>query len=145
MAGLGRRDRLRLTSNVSAGASQISCASASLCVAAGADETAIFDGSSWTAPAPMPGGNAAIQSVSCAKSTTFCMATDINGSAYSYDSSGWSMATHFDTSTDPLPEVSCAAPKFCVAVDGAGVDSSGALSPTRGRGVPPRRLAPAPA
>ncbi len=114
-----------LTSNVSAGASQISCASASLCVAAGADETAIFDGSSWTAPAPMPGGNAAIQSVSCAKSTTFCMATDINGSAYSYDSSGWSMATHFDTSTDPLPEVSCAAPKFCVAVDGAGVDSSG--------------------
>jgi hypothetical protein len=106
-------------------ATAVSCASANLCAAAGGDDVAVYNGSSWSEPTLLSSGSDTIESVSCARGASFCMATDYDGNGYSYDGASWSPATAFDTSTDPAPVVSCASQDFCVAVDGSALDDAG--------------------
>lgn len=107
-------------------ATAISCASATFCAAVGGPEAAIYLAGTWSAPAQLPSsGGIPLQSVSCAPGTSFCMATDYEGNAYTYDGSSWSGPTAFDSRTDSEPAVSCASQDFCVAVDGGSNFSTG--------------------
>ena len=100
-------------------ATAISCASSTFCAAVGGPEAAIYSAGTWSAPAQLPSsGGIPLQSVSCAPGTSFCMATDYEGNAYTYDGSSWSGPAAFDSRTDSEPAVSCASQDFCVAVDG---------------------------
>jgi hypothetical protein len=101
------------------GATDLSCADASLCAAIGGDYASVYTGAGWSAPVLVTGSSDSLESVSCPAGTTFCLATDYDGNAYTFDGSGWSAATSFDSSTDPSPVVSCATEDFCVAVDGS--------------------------
>jgi hypothetical protein len=100
-------------------ASSVSCASADFCAAIDGDYASVYTGASWSAPALVSESSDTLQSVSCADATTFCVATDYDGNAYTYSGSGWSAPTAFDSDTLPGPVVSCATQDFCVAVDGS--------------------------
>ena len=112
--------------NSGVGASAISCASASLCVAIGGDQAAVYSAGTWSSPVFLAESSDSLESVSCAPGTSFCLATDLDGNSYSYTGTAWSAATQFDSNTLPDPVVSCASQDFCVAVDGAFQNDSGA-------------------
>jgi hypothetical protein len=98
----------------------VSCPSATFCMAVDqyGNDALTFDGTSWSAPAPV--GAAAmsdeLNSVSCT-SATWCVAVDTGGNAYTWDGSRWSSTKLAGIG---LTSVSCASTTFCVAVDGAG-------------------------
>ena len=78
-----------------------------------------WDGTSWTATAPVsPSGSTSLSSVSCT-SPTFCIAVGNFGQqnaplAEEWDGSEWSIQSTIPTT--PLSSISCASPTFCMAV-----------------------------
>jgi len=115
------------------GASEVSCASPSFCVAVdGAPGVWSWNGSVWT-PSPTLASGTVLDAVSCA-TTTSCLAVGSSSAAgqlqtfaAAYDGSSWSAAPGFA----PVPTVggllgvSCPTASFCVAV-GDGVSAGGA-------------------
>jgi hypothetical protein len=67
---------------------------------------------SWSAPDPIEIAGA-LDSVSC-PSTSFCMAVDTSGYAFTYNGSAWSAPVNIFS--DELFSVSCPSASFCVAV-----------------------------
>jgi hypothetical protein len=99
----------------------ISCPTPRFCLAAGeyGNRATVWDGRSWSAPAPVdPGGSTVeVTSVSCA-SARFCAAVDTLGRALTWNGRAWSRPV--PVSATGLEAVSCPGPGFCVAVDGGG-------------------------
>jgi hypothetical protein len=103
----------------------ISCASATFCVAVGDtyDDIAVLQGSTWTSPSATL--SQTLDSVSCA-TVSYCVAVDEGGYAYTYtgSTSAWGKTAvdpvSGDASLGALLSVSCPAVGFCVA---AGADS----------------------
>jgi hypothetical protein len=98
----------------------VSCVSTTFCmgidVASGAAES--WSGTSWSDPVRIETGPYADDGydihLSCS-SSSFCLAVDNSGNAFSYDGTSWSAAASpgLDSVT-----VSCASPTFCVAAAG---------------------------
>jgi len=100
--------------------SELSCVSPSFCVNVGGDFAATFNGSAW-----MPSFTDSNQpnfgqqqyqlsSVSC-PTTSFCVAVDLAGNAYTYNGASWGVSVRIDSSSAPV-SVSCASASFCVVV-----------------------------
>ena len=103
------------------GGAAISCAPGGTCAVIDSSThvtAAMFDGTSWSAVQPvdlLPGN---LDGVSCTDSS-FCVAVDTGGYAFSYDGSNWSTPVQVTGGT-ALTSVSCAPPTSCLAVDAAG-------------------------
>ncbi len=129
-AGAAAWSRVRLPSNVDPG--NISCASASLCVAEDYDDGYLLASSSPTGAAstwtrtrvPAAGSNGIYDGdVSCGSSSS-CVSI-VNGDAYGSTNPGaensWALATVDSyTVASPLIDLSCATGPLCVAIDQAG-------------------------
>jgi hypothetical protein len=78
----------------------------------------------WSSPVKVDSTDTAgLTAVSCV-SSSFCVAVDAEGNAFTYSSGTWSAATNIDsaivngnTSQDNLQSISCASTTFCVAGD----------------------------
>ncbi|HST49363.1 hypothetical protein [Jatrophihabitans sp.] len=131
----GGQHRLHLTSSSVieqfALVSDVSCTSATFCMAVGTGRAFRYDGNSWSAGS-QGGGNA----VSCV-SPTFCVGVG-SGAAWTYDGSQWSEGVLVTPNSD-LISISCASTSFCVATtqshgwvytfDGTSWDSGSQLNP----------------
>jgi len=108
--------------------SSVSCTSPTFCemlsLADGSVDTATWNGKSvangaldtWLGFGPQPGQG----EVSCTTST-FCVAVDQMGNAFTYDGSSWSKPTALVPGwTADMVGVSCPLTTFCVAIDAAG-------------------------
>lgn len=124
----------------------VSCASAGFCVAvttggSGTDASALtYANGQWSAPTYFNGQVDRFSSVSCAPSTSSCVAVGTNyagssgGTAWVYDYSGhsWTAMIHNNASyPNSFDSVSCPSASFCMAVDSAGnaTSYSGTWSP----------------
>ncbi len=91
----------------------VSCASSSFCVAVDQQAAIVFNGTTWSAPQPIPGASS-LTSVSC-PTASFCTAADSTENAFIYNGHTWSA---------PVPNriqsalVSCPSASFCGAVGG---------------------------
>ena len=99
----------------------LSCASSTRCVALTTDSSGkpayrVYGGSSWSATSPVGDPNP-IESLSCAPSSTFCMAVDAANQAIELNGSTWSTPTTIESTARSLDSVSCASATFCLAVD----------------------------
>jgi hypothetical protein len=91
----------------------ISCVSDTFCMGAGLNGVAKYNGSSWTAPTPVPADG-----VSCA-SESFCVSVGANEAAV-FNGTTWSSPTQLvKNPTGPVEfeSVSCPSTHLCVAVD----------------------------
>ncbi|MFL6163570.1 MAG: hypothetical protein ACJ74U_15270 [Jatrophihabitantaceae bacterium] len=132
----GEQNRLHLaaTAAISARVGDVSCTSASFCMALTDSGYSVrYDGSSWSAGSS---SHAAQNAVSCV-SPTFCAGVG-GGAVSTYDGSQWSEPI-LVTPNDELTAVSCASASFCVAMsrnhgwayvfNGTGWDSGTDLNP----------------
>jgi hypothetical protein len=103
--------------SIGLGATAVSCATPTFCMATGGGQAAVFSGSSWSAPVTISSVDQ-IESVSC-PSDSFCLAVSATGLAYTYSTSGWSSSVDADAPISLL-QVSCADATFCVAVSSTG-------------------------
>jgi hypothetical protein len=95
--------------------SGVSCPSATTCLAASSSPI-VQDAAPSYEPSTDPDPGSALNAVSCAPSTDFCMFIDGSGGAFTY--SNGSFGTRVDVSgAIALEAVSCATSTFCVAVD----------------------------
>src|SRR5206468_7288987 len=116
-----------------AGAMQVSCASASFCLATGQSTYRTFDGTNWSSERTTGGQ---LRSLSC-PTASFCLAVDQLGKVYEFNGTGWSAPTVI-LGFAPWA-VSCTAASFCAAVgqtsaavfDGASWSIAGLLDPGR--------------
>ena len=131
----GEQPRLHLTSSTEIaryGISDVSCTSATFCMAVGNGPAYRYDGAGWSPPDSRNGGTA----VSCV-SPSFCIGVG-SGAATRYDGSHWSPAD-LVTREGQLTAISCASTSFCVAMtetggwvytfDGTGWDPGTRLNP----------------
>jgi hypothetical protein len=95
----------------------VSCVKATFCMALDSFDgyAPTFNGKSWSAPVKVEQGpvpdTGYIMTLSCA-TTTFCVAADLGGNAFTYNGTSWT-----DSSTGiSASDVSCASPAFCVAI-----------------------------
>lgn len=89
---------------------EVSCASASFCVAVGPDGSFVtYDGGSWNTPTPIAGAEALV-SVSC-PSPSFCAAIG-KEHVFTFDGSSWSAPTWLDTGETWLKSISCSSQAF---------------------------------
>ena len=103
-----------------------------------------YNGSSWSAPTNIDGGNIlGLVSVSCS-SASFCVAVDFDGNAMTYNGSSWSVPVGIKSGGQFLSSVSCPSESFCAAVDDAGNvvtysggSGSGYVPPQVVTGTPP--------
>jgi hypothetical protein len=92
--------------------SQVSCSSASFCVAIdGNADVAVLTGGSWSSGTL----SQTATSVSC-PSDGYCVAVDQNGGALVYQQGNWSSETKVD-GNNSFKSVSCAQPTQCAATD----------------------------
>jgi hypothetical protein len=98
---------------------QVSCTSATFCLAVGGTEAMTFDGTQWSAP--MPVSAVGLLTVSCS-SPKFCAAFDNGGNAYTFNGAIWNDEPSIvsPSGNNLVPSVSCPSDGFCVAVDAAG-------------------------
>jgi hypothetical protein len=114
----GEQNRLHLAASalISSHVTDVSCTSASFCIALtlDSDSFARYDGSSWSSAFP---AYSAQNAVSCV-SPTFCAGAGY-GSVSTYDGSQWSQGTDVTPSME-LSAISCASATFCVAMSDFG-------------------------
>ena len=103
--------------------SSVSCPSETFCmVLDSAGNYLIFNGTTWSAPAPVAGSAgrfASPGSLSC-PTTSFCIAVDSHGDALEYSSGSWSSGSWSNpltSATQGFQSVSCANASYCMAVD----------------------------
>lgn len=100
------------TADSSNGLTQVSCASASFCMAVDSQGgTAMYDGTQWTS------GSAPSQAVavSC-PAAGYCIAADNAGGVISYQNGSWSKVTKID-GNNTFVSVSCPSSSACLAAD----------------------------
>lgn len=113
----------------------LTCTSISFCLATdNIAQTAVFDGSTWSAPQPVSATNSpTLLYSSCAG--TNCVALDFNDNAYS-SSNGltWTPGgnIHAGTLVSGITAVACATATLCVAGDGLGDATTYAVPPATG-------------
>ena len=80
----------------------------------------------WGAPlsvVPVPDESPVIEGTSCA-TTSFCVAVDGSGNAYTFNGTSWSGATDIDTQINgngsSMTGLSCPTTTFCMAIDSSG-------------------------
>ncbi len=121
----------------------VSCPSAAFCIAVDTGGNAYsFNGSAWSAAAPIDTANGQISggsldSVSC-PSSSFCAAIDGRENVLTFNGSTWTAPASLESGTVSRPGVSCPSSSGCVAVDGAGNAFS------YGASAPPPSSLPAP-
>jgi hypothetical protein len=94
----------------------LSCPSATTCLAASAVPV-VQDGGLSYEPDPDPDPmTPALNAVSCAPGTRFCMFVDNNGGAFSYNDGSFGALVGIDGDIE-LDSVSCPSASFCMAVD----------------------------
>jgi hypothetical protein len=114
--------------------SSVSCVSESFCVAVGGQESAVYNGGSWSAPTEVS-AEANLKAVSC-PSSSFCVAvaehhTEAWSEAYAftYDDGVWSAPTAIPRAPDrggfDVGSISCSSSSFCAA--GALFEGAGAI------------------
>ena len=120
------------------GLMEVSCRSASFCMAVDGGDALLWNGSTWTSPNPIDGTGDGIESVSCGSSSS-CMVVDWDGNALHWNGSSWTtpaiscpdtttksagdcstVGSYADPRTGVLDSVSCPTASFCAAVDGNG-------------------------
>ncbi len=120
------------------GLMEVSCTSASFCMAVDGGNDLIWNGSTWTSPNPIDVTGDGIEDVSCG-STTSCMVVDWDGNALHWNGTSWpatavscpdtttnsagnctTTGSYADARTGVLDSVSCPTASFCAAVDGNG-------------------------
>ena len=101
----------------------VSCSSASQCLAVTADGGVQFNGTTWTAVASAPADTDIIttRTVSCA-TPTFCL-TATWGVSTVFDGTSWSPSAPWGVNNAAYG-LACANPTFCVAVTGSAADPS---------------------
>jgi hypothetical protein len=99
-------------------ASAVSCSGPHFCAALDDfGEAFTWAGQRWSRPHTFDTSLlAGIDAVSC-PSRTACMAVDYNGLATGWNGTSWSPARQIDAGRAYLNDVSCAAARFCIAVD----------------------------
>jgi hypothetical protein len=102
---------------------RVSCISATFCLATGEaggrTVSSVFNGTTWSTPAPFGDATgAAPVSLSCA-STRYCVAIDAGGRAATYRGTRWSAFADV-AAGGPLVAVSCHGPATCLAVSSTG-------------------------
>jgi hypothetical protein len=100
----------------SGGATTVSCASATFCVAGDlTGGVSTYDGTTWTTPVTIDATHA-IASMSC-PTLTFCVATDQSGNYVVWNNGSWGQPTAFANPRGPtMVAVSCTSAIFCLAV-----------------------------
>jgi hypothetical protein len=120
------------------GLMEVSCRSASFCMAVDGGDDLIWNGTSWTKPNSIDVTGDGVEDVSCG-STTSCMVVDWNGNALHWTGASWpatavscpdtttnsagncsTTGRYADPRTGVLDSVSCPTASFCAAVDGNG-------------------------
>jgi hypothetical protein len=120
------------------GLMEVSCTSASFCMAVDGGNDLIWNGSTWTSPNSIDVTGDGIEDVSCG-STTSCMVVDWDGNALHWNGTSWpatavscpdtttssagnctTTGSYADARTGVLDSVSCPTASFCAAVDGNG-------------------------
>ncbi|MGO9752200.1 MAG: hypothetical protein ACLP8S_25285 [Solirubrobacteraceae bacterium] len=102
------------------GLTTVSCASPKFCIAGdGAGRALRFNGTSWSTPAVVD--EAGFAQISCA-SQSFCGAVDESGEVLFSGGSTWSRPTTL-AGGPQLAAIACTPGRFCMALDGAGVDA----------------------
>jgi hypothetical protein len=91
---------------------QLSCVSATFCVAATNSGPQMFNGSKWTV-ATSP--DTSLFHVSCA-STTYCVAMGYSGDTYSYNGTKWTARATTSGAELSVTGVSCTAASHCLAI-----------------------------
>lgn len=97
----------------------MSCEFVTFCMAVGYVQAFAQNGSSWTRTKLDPKSN--LTSVSCSAGT-FCVASDDQGRAFTFDGTSWSAPLKIDHDHDHggLVDVSCPARNQCTALDSSG-------------------------
>jgi hypothetical protein len=102
--------------------STISCASASFCMAVGADqsdtvgEAYIYSGSRWSNHIAAPASTTSLGFVACPTSS-WCMTTDDAGNVFTYSHGVFSGPTQVtSSSSDPLESLTCPTRSFCLGL-----------------------------
>jgi hypothetical protein len=104
---------------------EVSCASASFCLAAFGSMTVSYNGTTWSAPVAVgtaagTGSGPSIEALSC-PSTTFCAGVGTTGNNQGYldtfDGTSWAPAVIKKTNLGPqaFTSVSCPSTSFCMA------------------------------
>jgi hypothetical protein len=80
----------------------------------------VFNGSTWSAAATLPGAVALTYSVSC-PTTSFCVVARSDGRVSTWQSGTWGQPTTVMTDgTLSTADISCASTTFCALVNSAG-------------------------
>jgi Protein kinase domain len=122
----------------------VSCVPGDICQATGNLDSFTYSGGSWRTRQRVEGDSGSVntlQSISCVTSS-FCMAVDDAGNAFTYTHSSWSVAYQIVNSNsadnnEVLVSVSCATTTFCAAVSESGnvyIYPDGGWSPGRQEG-----------
>jgi hypothetical protein len=104
---------MRLTGKFTAAVAALAVVLAGLLIAGPA--TIAAAASTWAAPTPVAGASG-LNSVSCPTSS-FCMAVDQQGNAFTSDGTTWTEDDPFGTAGQHLTSVSCPSASLCVAVE----------------------------
>jgi phage-related protein len=124
--------------NGAEGLMEVSCTTASFCMAVDGGDDLIWNGHAWTSPDLIDVTGDGIESVSCG-STSSCMVVDWDGNALHWNGASWpataiscpdqttksagdctTTGSYADPRTGVLDSVSCPTASFCAAVDGNG-------------------------
>jgi len=117
---------------------EVSCSSASFCMAVDGGNDLLWNGSKWTSPNSIDVTGDGVEDVSCGSATS-CMVIDWDGNALHWNGTSWpatavscpdsttnsagdctTTGTYADARTGVLDSVSCPTLSFCAAVDGNG-------------------------
>jgi hypothetical protein len=120
------------------GLMEVSCRSASFCMAVDGGDDLIWTGKTWSSPGLIDVTGDGVEDVSCG-STTSCMVVDWNGNALHWNGASWpataiscpdttttsagdcsTVGSYADPRTGVLDSISCPSDSFCAAVDGNG-------------------------
>jgi hypothetical protein len=124
--------------NGAEGLMEVSCRSASFCMAVDGGNDLIWNGRTWTSPDSIDVTGDGIEDVSCGSATS-CTVVDWDGNALHWNGTSWSATavscpntstnsagnctttgSYADPRTGVLDAVSCPTASFCAAVDGNG-------------------------
>jgi hypothetical protein len=120
------------------GLMEVSCRSASFCMAVDGGDDLIWNGKTWTSPDLIDVTGDGVEDVSCGSATS-CMVVDWNGNALHWNGASWpataiscpdttttsagdcsTVGSYADPRSGVLDSVSCPTASFCAAVDGNG-------------------------
>lgn len=94
----------------------LSCVSATFCMAVGPEGASTYDGTSWGAVHPFGPGAAVNGSEVACTSTSFCMAKAADQHLWRYDADGWTDLGDQTDDSGTIGRLSCGGPSLCGAL-----------------------------